>query len=287
MKKRFVTLTILSFCSLALAQDVSVPDVAKPQDPAAIKKLETVQSAQRSPFSDPTCSYNFSSGAVDSGLRYCVTANGNIPQIETPELHQNVGLQGEGYGLCDLSTGIVYNDFAARGDTGNWGPPTLLSQTATAVKIARTSTDGAWTLTQTITQVPGNSPSIRIVMALKNNTAQERTVWLIRYVDADIDGLFSNDFDFTMGGATGFNSGTLPNGSDHAVGLVLENATNQPFVHQAFAQETFLPPPFPCNPLATVPPGPLVGFDGSLVMAYQPSVNAHSTVLTTMIYRGW
>lgn len=87
MKKRFVTLMILSFWSLALAQGARDPDIAEAQDPAAIKKLETVQSALRSPFSDPTCTYNFSSGAVDSGLRYWVTANGNIPQIETPELH--------------------------------------------------------------------------------------------------------------------------------------------------------------------------------------------------------
>lgn len=129
------------------------------------------------------------------------------------------------------------------------------------MKIARTSTDSVWTLTQTITQMPGDSPFIKIAMALKNNTAQQRTVHPLCRCGPSM-------------------------ACSATVELMLENATSVTFPHQAFAQETFFPPPFPCDPLDIVPPGPILGFDGSLVMACQSVVHAHSAVTTTMIYRG-
>jgi len=62
--------------------------------------------------------------------------------------HIAVGAAGEGYGVCDNTGAVAYFDYADYGDSGNWGAPTLVSQTATSVKIARTTSDGVWTLTQ-------------------------------------------------------------------------------------------------------------------------------------------
>ena len=164
MKRLFLVVTTAAFCTLSIAETPSTTLTSNPQESAALikKKAAAEQAAIQSSMATPACSYNFSSGAGDSALNYCVTVNGNITSIETPELHQNVaGEQAEGYGVCDLSTGIAYSDYGGFGDSGNWGPPSLISQTATAVKIARTTSDGVWTLTQTITQAAGNSPHIK------------------------------------------------------------------------------------------------------------------------------
>jgi hypothetical protein len=68
--------------------------------------------------------------------------------------------RSEGYAICDVSNSdpqgngrVAYSDFAATGATANWNPPVVLSHNATSVKIARTTSDGIWTLTQTITQM--------------------------------------------------------------------------------------------------------------------------------------
>jgi hypothetical protein len=55
----------------------------------------------------------------------------------------------------------------------------VLSHDAKSVKIARTTADGNWTLTQTITQVTG-PPSAKIAMALTNNTSVTRQAFLLR-----------------------------------------------------------------------------------------------------------
>jgi hypothetical protein len=52
------------------------------------------------------------------------------------------------------------------------------------VKIARTTVDGNWTLTQTITKVPSPA-SIKVVMALKNNQAVSDVAYLVRFADAE------------------------------------------------------------------------------------------------------
>jgi hypothetical protein len=234
----------------------------------------------------PVCSYNFSSGAGDSALNYCVTVNGNITSIETPELHQNVAAeQAEGYGLCDQTTGIAYSDFAGLGDSGNWGPPTLISQTATAVKIARTTSDGVWTLTQVITQVTGTPSHIKIAMTLKNNTAVPRNALLLRYVDVDADQVVLNSTDANRLGAAEWNSIQMV-GPDEATGLVLQTVGDHTFAHQALVQLVYYPPD-PCNAFAHRSTVELIYTDASMVMTYQPLVAARSSVTATMMYQGW
>src|SRR5882672_597163 len=105
---------------------------------------------------DPTapdtanCAFNFSSGVNNTYFRFCVTTTGNIPEIETPQGHFQVSFdRHEGYGLCNESPVVAYYDYGQYGDSANWGAATVLSQTAKSVKIARTTIDGVWTLTQT------------------------------------------------------------------------------------------------------------------------------------------
>jgi hypothetical protein len=93
-----------------------------------------------------------------------------------------MGPGGEGYGICNESPAQNYTDYAT-GDTGNWNAGTVLSSNSSSVKIVRSTGDGNWTLTQTITKVPATS-SIKVVMALKNNQAVAKVVYLVRYADA-------------------------------------------------------------------------------------------------------
>jgi hypothetical protein len=133
-----------------------------------------------------TCSYDFTTGSGNTYLSYCVTANGNILEIQTPFGQNMMGANGEGYGICDqniVAGGVQYNDYAVS-DTGNWQNAIVVSHSAASVKIARTTADGNWTLTQTITKVPKTS-SITVVMALRNNQAVSDVAYLVRFADAE------------------------------------------------------------------------------------------------------
>jgi hypothetical protein len=286
----FAVTALLAWSALGSAQPLSAAPAGNPHESAALlqKKAAAEQAITQSSLATGACLYSFSTGgAGDAVLNYCVTINGNITSIETPSLHQNVAVeQAEGYGLCDQSTGIIYNDFAGMGDagTGNWGPPTLASRTATAVKIVRTTTDGAWTLTQVITKVGGDSPNIRIAMTLKNNSAVDKFANLIRYLDTDIDGVAGNSFDATTESSAAWNSTTVSSTFDQATGLVLENIGTPGGLHTAFTQRVYWPPS-PCDPFANY--GHLFIGDGSLGLFYRPFVSAHSSATLTMMYRGW
>ena len=170
-----------------------------------------------------SCAYTFTIGSGNTFLNFCVTLNGNIPQIETPQGKQLVGVDGEGYGVCNESPAQNYTDYGAS-DTGNWHPATLLGRTSNSVKIARTTSDGHWTLTQTITIT--HTPSITVVMSLKNNQSVQKVAYLVRYADAVLSG--GDNFDAYMSGvdsATAFFA--IAPGEDY--GLVLQNIGTPPF----------------------------------------------------------
>src|SRR5206468_2249629 len=118
--------------------------------------------------------------------KYCVTKNGNITQFESPAGNEYIALApaGEGYGLCNFDTATQYFDYAGYGDSANWQAPVTVSSSLTAVKIARTTTDGIFTLTQTIALNKGISAA-QVSMAIKNNTTTSRHIGLLRYADVD------------------------------------------------------------------------------------------------------
>ncbi len=179
------------------------------------------------------CTYTFTSGgtATLKYLQYCVTVNGNIVEFQSPlgTEHIRVGTVGDGYALCDLSaaTGEVgYHDYAGFGDvdTGTgWAAPILVSQTTTTVKIARSTIDGLFTLTQTFTQSPSDA-SVKVAMAIKNNTSISKTIWLTRFTDIDAGGATSNIMDGTLESVWGYNASET--GSGLQISLAAPNAFN-------------------------------------------------------------
>src|SRR6266700_3493931 len=199
MKKLVLAVTVLALSTLSVAQILPTKKVNTQQEvAAALAQENAAQAVPRSPLATMTCSFTFTSGANNTYLKYCVTVNGNITQLQTPLGHEHiaVGTFGEGYGVCDTTTGVAYDDYAGFGDSGNWGVPVTTQPNATTVKVVRSTSDGIWTLTQTITQVAATS-SVKVAMALKNNTAIARTAYLMRYADVDADGIFKNNLDGT------------------------------------------------------------------------------------------
>jgi hypothetical protein len=222
MKTLTLTFIVLA---ISLSAFAASPDgtYRNAQEQAALAQRDAAQSAPHSPMATTTCSFTFTSGAGDTFQKFCVTANGNITHFEAPQGHEHIAVDaiGEGYGICDLESKVKYFDYADYGDSGNWGSPVVVSQTPTSVKIARTTTDGIWTLTQTITQVAGNTPSVKVGMALKNNSIIRRSATILRYADVDADGSNRNNVDMTFASATIWNS----IGTNQGFGLQIQNAT--------------------------------------------------------------
>ena len=232
-----------------------------------------------------SCAYAFTSGIGNTFLNYCVTVNGNIPQITTPFGHPMIDVNGEGYGICDqniMPGGINYTDYAVS-DTGNWKPALLVSKTLSSVKMARTTSDGNWTLTQTITRV-SNPPSITVVMALTNHQSVSDVGYLVRFADARPD-LNSQEGYFSVGSLNGAMARSVHN-ADPQVGLLLLNVGTPQFGYwQGFAQSVSTGPnacAFAFNE----------GFrndssNGSIEVAYVGTVLAGQTRTATLTYRSF
>src|SRR6266853_4566953 len=157
---------------------------------------------------------------------------GISPRIETPLGKPQLGSGGEGYGVCQESPIVEYHDYASS-DSGNWKAPTLVSLTTTAVKIARTTSDGHWTLTQTITKVSQTS-SITIAMAITNHQAVAKKVYILRYADSKPDGSAQQGINATHNGVYSWLDARYP--SLPPGGLQLQNVGNPPFSYwQGFA----------------------------------------------------
>ena len=233
------------------------------------------------------CSYNFNSGVGNTSISYCVTVNGNIPQIQIPFGQSMIASQGEGYGICDQNAPMNYTDYGVS-DTGNWNPPVLLSKTSGAIKIARTTGDGNWTLTQTITKV-ANPPSIKIVMAVTNNQSVDDVVYLLRFGDGEPPEPANNQYNWL---ATLNHAIAVPFiiGTEAQYGIQLENVGTPQFSYwQGFAQFVASGPnacAFAFNSNTT---GNYVNIPGtgSIELAYVGTVHAGKTNTATMTYRGF
>jgi hypothetical protein len=289
VKKFVLAITLLALCSASFAQ---VPGFSKARrqvnqrqyEGLSPLKQEALAKANLSPNSSTDCAFNFVSGTNNTFLNYCVSGNGNIISLETPEGHNQVSFdKWEGYGICDATTNLSYFDFGGVGDSGNWLPATVLSNNGTMVKFARTTSDGLWTLTQTINQVSGNAPNVKITMALRNNTAVPKEALLMRYADVDADSNAINELDATSGTAMAYNS--LFTGDGGApFGLSLENQGNTPFFFDAYSQN-FAEHPDPCRPFLNAA-GPLQSTDGSIVQLYIMPLNKFQAGTVTVAYRG-
>ena len=283
MRKRMLIVLVLGLCAVGFARTPTV-HVANPQVKAAGAQMQK-NATPHSPRFSVDCVFTFTTGADNTFLKFCVTANGNITLFESPEgqEHIAVGKDGEGYGICDARSEIAYDDYAEFGDSGNWGPPSVLSQTATSVTIARTTSDGVWTLTQAFTQVSGRSPSARVAMTLQNNTTVHRNATLLRYANVDADSVFQNTLDATLQSAFGWNSVGITN----PFGLVLQNVGNPPAVILTGLVQDVPDGPSPCGPFDHGIVGPVTGIDGSIVMLYGVTFGPKASKTVTVRYRGF
>jgi hypothetical protein len=221
----------------AAAFDASAIDKSKPKTQSNITSDAT-----------DACSYTFTTGSGYTYLQFCVTVNGNITEFQSPVDVEQLSPGGsnafEGYGICDITNGnTAYWDYAGNGDSGNWNPPTTLSQSATSVKIERSTSDGAWTLTMTFTMVPGAIPYAKITTELKNTSGETRKVLLLRYANAvpNTAPPFAENYGGTYESAWGWGAG---------YGLMLQDvglpASVFAWDRTAFAINT-LDGPAPCN----------------------------------------
>lgn len=257
----FVGLVLISTLSVGQSKQAGMPD-------------------EVSPDATQTCQSTFTSGSVSTLLKFCVTANGNITQLESPQNIEFISHGGfaEGYGVCDSTAGKAYFDYATN-DSGNWNAP-VRTQPGGAntfpLKIVRTTADGIWTLTQNFSRNPGERYA-KITMTLKNNTAISRTASLVRYADVDAPfgaTEFTNTFDFTFSAGLGFVRGNF--------GLAIQNGT-PPAAHTAFVQNVSFGPD-PCNPFANVPAATFTG-DGSVGIVFPFTVPKTSAKTVAVIYR--
>jgi hypothetical protein len=267
VKRSVLALAALALSSLAFASDAP-----------------TKKNSSDAPLPSTNCEFNFSTGTGSAFFSYCITDTGNILSLESPQGHFLVPDDREGYGICDVTGNVNYDDYGSAGESGSWGLPTVLSHTAKSVKIARTTGDGIWTLTQTFTLMGGSTPMVKDSMMLKNNTSVPRFAMLLRYADTDIDGDITNNLDATQESASSWNSVSAPNQNSEAHGLMLQNVGPSNVTHQALAQNS-PDGPIPCNPFAVFPPAPLVQVDGSIAVIYEASVGPKASVTANVGYR--
>jgi len=307
MKLNTRTLSLACLTAFALlfavstpAQKIQLPTQAHPPKAVIGDASATGTTQERpehdapSPASTQKCTYKFTSGSGTTYLQFCVTVDGNIVEFQSPAGVEHLSPQGsapfEGYGVCDQSTSIGYFDYAYT-DSGNWGAPTTVSHTATSVKIERTTSDGAWTLTQTISSVAGTNPYAKVVMALKNNSGATKDVILLRFANAVPDmggstGKFFQDYDGTLDSAWGNTPYHSTNGSD-PVGLMIQNVGNPtpvsvPYNRQGFAI-TGTAGPDPCNSGANLA-SPITEANGSTVYWYVLVLTKDQTVTISERY---
>ena len=262
-------------------------------------RLEAVSRPALSPAVAPplnTCNYQFiATGTTNNSMLFCVSSNGNVVNFEEPINYEYIAFGptvGEGYGICDLGTGTAYYDYADGGASSNWLAPTVVSSTATAIKIARTTSDNALTLTQTFTKVAGTTPAAKITMQVKNNTSSAKNLYLLRWADvhpvnAQNTGSYTESFDSTFNSVWGYTAENYSGPNIYGYGVMLENlgAPNVSTYGQGGIVLTTPTAPSTCNPPTDA--GYQSSVDGSLLMFYllEP-VGARKTATVTLRYIG-
>jgi len=285
------------FATVAQAQyspSLMPPQVtAHPSTSASINGNGGAKNDVVAPPATATCSYTFTvPGNLNSYLSFCVSVNGNIVSLQSPNGFDYIaqGGIGEGYGICDASTNASYYDWAYA-DSGNWNAPVLVSNTTAAVKIARTTTDGLWTLTQTIAKQTGVQPYAKVTMAIRNNSTVEKTAYLTRYADVDpgaapnTDTVYNESFDSTQYNVWGYAPLNAPVGGV-SIGLGLKEIGGpNPYVPYGFnglAMNTSTGPD-PCNPVANYA-GYQASVDGSIAMVWTLTIPARKSTTVAAKY---
>jgi len=274
MKKALLAVTVLALACAAFGQARAPRSTTRESQQAALEN-QTRFVGNASVDATSVCKTTFTSGTGLKFLKYCVSKNGNIVQFANPKGTEYIaaGTIGEGYGLCDFDSSTQYYDYAGYGDSGNWQPSAQVSKTATAIQIKRTTSDGNYTLTQTLTQDATNA-LVKVSMAVKNNTTAAHTIGVLRYADVDVNGVANNDFDYTLHTALGY----ISEQSGLELQFVSGSALNGGFTQDAPNG------PNPCQFFTQVI-APIANEDGSIFMQYDVSLAAGATKTVVMNYR--
>lgn len=295
-----VTMAAL-FATAVCMQAQNDPLPSHRADLTAGQALPQAQARHRETVAPPaTCAYSFSTGDIYTApatyMQYCITENGTFANFQSPGYVEMLNQREsfEGYGMCDTGSGtaISYYDYADDGNSGNWGAPTLVTNTTSEVKIKRSTSDGVWTLTQTITAEAGPPPYAKIVMVLKNNSSIFRGITFYRFAGFSPDQASANEnwnqnFDSTANSVWGYNSYTdaIENNSDQ-YGMMLQNIGSPTPIADAagwegIAQNTQAGPD-PCNPPLTTET--VINWIGSGFLEYGFEIPAGKTVTATARY---
>ena len=227
-----------------------------------------------------TCSYSYFSGPLTTFTRYCLSANGNIVQFDSPsgfEYINNGGLL-EGYGICDVTPNVAYYDYAST-DSGNWGPTTVTTPNATTQVFLRNTADGIWQLKQTIVQLKASAAatgSVKITMALKNLSTVSRNVTLLRIANVNNGPVPTND-EFVSSFNAAF--GQEP-GASWGLGLTTNTFT---FAHNGVVLSPPLAPD-PCHYVTNIQNFAIVGY-GAIGHVYAIAIPKGATKTVTMTYK--
>ena len=205
--KTFVLIVLATFTAVAVAENTqrTGADQAKAQ--------RTAQ--QVSQYSSTSCQSTFTSFAGNSYLSFCVSGNGNVSTLESPKTFSQIFLGGEGYGICDMTKQVSYDDWGVYGDSNNWFDSVLTQPNGPntfPLTITRSTLDGAWTLKQVFSR-NSSAPSVTIKMTLKNNSSASKSVELARFADIDADGTSDGDsFDYNRLSSWGSQHSALGHG---------------------------------------------------------------------------
>jgi hypothetical protein len=231
------------------------------------------------------CAYTFTSGGTGTKpyLQYCISLNGNFVEFQTPMGSEQIGpppggQSSDGYAICDLTGKGDYLDYGLNDyHQLEWQAPTLLSKTDTVVKIARTTYDGIWTLTQTFTQNSADA-SVKVVMTIKNNSAITRSIWLTRVTDINANNTDYNILDGTTDTVFGYDV------SEHGHGLQISLAAANPYPHEGFATYTPLSP-FACG-VGNHYGGLINGYDGAANLLHVLTIRSGGSKTVALKYKG-
>ncbi|MBZ5549199.1 MAG: hypothetical protein LAO22_14790 [Acidobacteriia bacterium] len=257
---------------------------AQAQELASSGAAATAQ-AVANPDAPASCPHLFTAGSSTSNtfLQYCVTDVGAISSIQTPFGQSLIGANGEGYGLCQESPAVEYHDYIFDW-SNNWDFPQTLSLSSSSIKISRTTSDGNWTLVQTISKVAATG-SIKIVMALTNNQSVDKVAYLVRFADVDAEGNNTSAGGASLDSAWSWQT-AFPNKAHY--GLQLRNAGSSPFAYRQGFIRGAPWGPNACDFAANRINYGVIGNSRtktSIAYAYAGAVPAHKTVTVTLNYR--
>jgi hypothetical protein len=158
-----------------------------------IQPLPVPTAAMEGPC-EPALQFTYpATGAGPKVFNVCLSNDGNVTKLEAPGGFVHVG-SAEGYLLCTAED--TYWDLGALGGSG-FGAPTVRQTKGPGtlpVTITRSTTDGAWELTQAFTK-DNNEQDLSVTTTLKRlSTHVAGPVYLSRYADGNMEGTRTGDF---------------------------------------------------------------------------------------------